>query len=239
MSNRIEVGNITIRKAAGLPEVVVYEMKFLDGDNLDDMTRLQGIMADCLMDKEIFRLTTTEEFRELLSQRKAVIGVLAEGRLIAYNIVSFPGRDGDNFGADINLPQEELVNVAHLKAVVVHPDYRGNQLQKRMFRVHLEFFRELGYKHICSTVSPKNAISVDNHFANGFVIRGLKVKYGDRLRYIMHKNIVCPFVSGPESIGIISTDIEGQKELIDKGFSGFKMHKQNDCWVIIYAQAKR
>ncbi len=215
-------------------EDVGYEMKFLDISSIDEVVELQEIMAQALPDKEIFRLTTPEEFRDLLALQRSVIGVLTEDGLIAYNVVSFPGKEGDNFGADIGLAPEELEKVAHLKAVVVHPDYRGNQLQRRLAKAHQEVLRELGYCHVCSTVSPKNAISIQNHFANGFVIKGLKVKYGDRLRYIMYKNIFRTFVPGPEVVGIDSTDTDGQKMLIDRGFAGFKIQIQNGGWRVMY-----
>ena len=180
-------------------EDVGYQMKFLDISSIDDVVKLQEIMAQALPDKEIFRLTTPEEFRDLLARQRSVIGVLTEDGLIAYNVVSFPGKEGDNFGADIGLAPEELEKVAHLKAVVVHPDYRGNQLQRRLAKAHQEVLREMGYRHVCSTVSPKNAISIQNHFANGFVIKGLKVKYGDRLRYInvqKYLSHVCTWAGG-------------------------------------------
>jgi ribosomal protein S18 acetylase RimI-like enzyme len=192
-------------------------------------------MVQNLPDKEIFRLTAPEEFRELLAQKRTVIGVFTEDGLIAYNMVCFPKEDDDNFGVDINLPQSELNKVAHLKAVVVHPAYRGNELQKRLANIHLNVLQELGYKHVCSTVSPKNAISIQNHFASGFVIKGLKIKYGDRLRYIMYKNIFSAFVHGPKVVSIDTTDTDGQKMLIDRGFAGFRTQMKNDGLQVMYS----
>ena len=216
-------------------EEISYQMKFLGEDRIDDVIKLQEIMAQALPDKEIFRLTTPEEFRDLLAMQRSVIGVLTEDGLIAYNIVSIPNKNGDNFGVDIGLAQEELEKVAHLKAVVVHPAYRGNRLQRRLAKIHQEVLRDLGYCYVCSTVSPKNAISIQNHFASGFVIKGLKVKYEDHLRYIMHKNIVRTFVPGPEVVGIDGTDTDGQKILIDRGFAGFEIQIENDGWRIMYS----
>lgn len=219
----------------GLPrEDISYEVKFLDINSIDYVIKLQEIMVQALPDKEIFRLTTLEEFRDILAVQRSVIGVLTKHGLIAYNVISFPGKEGDNFGVDIGLPQEELGKVAHLKAVVVHPDYRGNQLQRRLGKAHTEVIRDLGYRHVCSTVSPKNAVSIQNHFANGFVIKGLKVKYGDRLRYIMYKNIFHTFVPGPDVAEVDGTDIDGQKTLIDRGFAGFKIQTQNKGWRVMY-----
>jgi GNAT superfamily N-acetyltransferase len=231
----IATGRIEKRKMGKPHEEVGYQMKFLDVDSIDDLIKLQEIMVQALPDKEIFRPTTTEEFRDLLALQRSVIGVLTEDGLIAYNIVCFPGKNGDNFGADIGLAPEELEKVAHLKAVVVHPAYRGNQLQRRLAENHQEVLRDLGYCHVCSTVSPRNAISLQNHFANGFVIKGLKVKYGDRLRYIMYKNIFRAFVHGPEVTEIESADTEGQKMLIDRGFAGFKIQIKNDGWWVMYS----
>jgi ribosomal protein S18 acetylase RimI-like enzyme len=230
----IATGRIEKRKI-GLPhEDVAYQMKFLDINSIDDVIKLQEIMAQALPNKEIFRLTNPEEFRDLLALQRSVIGVIIDDGLIAYNVVSFPGKDGDNFGADIGIALAELGKVAHLKAVVVHPDYRGNQLQRRLAEIHQEVIRDLGYCHVCSTVSPKNAISIQNHFASGFVIKGLLVKYGDRLRYIMYKNTLRTFVPGPDVVGVDSTDTDGQKMLIDRGFAGFRIQMKNDGWQVMY-----
>lgn len=234
-SSFIATGRIERRKTGQPRKEVGYQMKFLDMNSIDVVIKLQEIMTQALPDKEIFRLAPPEEFRDLLALQRSVIGVLTEDGLIAYNVVSFPGRDGDNFGADIGLAAGELEKVAHLKAVVVHPAYRGNQLQRRLAEIHQEVLRDLGYCHICSTVSPKNAISIQNHFASGFVIKGLKVKYGDRLRYIMYKNILRTFVPGPEVVGIDSTDNYSQKLLIDRGFAGFEIEVRNNGCRIMFS----
>ncbi len=216
-------------------EEVRYSMKFLDSSHLEEAKELQDIIARNLPDKEIFRLTTIQELKELLEQQKSVIGVHADDCLIAYNIISIPGEDEDNFGADIGISSEELAKVAHLKAVVVHPNFRGHGLQRKLARIHLEVLRDAGYEHVCSTVSPKNCISIENHLANGFVIKGLKVKYGGWLRYIMYKNIYKPFRPGLEVIAVEFTDIERQKNLLKRGYVGCKLEKSSNRQVETYS----
>jgi GNAT superfamily N-acetyltransferase len=220
----IEAGKLRNKKM-GSPIEVCYNLKFLDSSYLEEVKELQEIISQSLPDREIFRLTTVQEFKDLLEQKRSVIGVLAKDDLIAYNIISFPGEDEENFGADIGIFPEELKKVAHLKAVVVHPDFRGNGLQRRLARVHLDVIRDAGYEHVCSTVSPKNYISVENHFANGFVIRGLKVKYSCLLRYIMYKNIYKLFNPRPKAIIVESRDTKCQKDLLNKGFVGYKLDR--------------
>jgi ribosomal protein S18 acetylase RimI-like enzyme len=210
------------------PEEVCYSMKFLDSSHLEEVKELQDIAARNLPDKEIFRLTTVQEFKELLEQQKSVIGVHADHRLIAYNIASIPREDEDNFGADIGIPQLELKKVAHIKAVVVHPNFRGRGLQRKLARIHLEVLRYAAYEHVCSTVSPKNCISVKNHLANGFVIKGLKVKYGGWLRYIMYKNISKSFHLTSKAVAVVSTDIEQQKDWLNRGYVGYELKRSNN-----------
>lgn len=224
------------RRADGIPTEVSFEMEFLDDSHIDEVLELQEIVAKRLDDKEIFRLTIIEEFRDLLCQDSSAIGVFTDEGLIAYNIISIPSEFAENFGADICLPKEELKSVVHIKAVVVHPAYRGNGLQRRLAQVHLDVVRGRGYEHVCSTVSPKNLISIENHFANGFVIKAIKMKYGGMLRYIMHKNLVRPFFPGENAVSIKVDDIDGQRRLIDVGLSGFKAQYHVDDFRIEYAR---
>jgi hypothetical protein len=63
----IATGRIEKRKMGKPREEVGYQMKFLDIDSIDEMIELQEIMAQALPDREIFRPTTPEEFRDLLA----------------------------------------------------------------------------------------------------------------------------------------------------------------------------
>ena len=107
--------------------------------------------------------------------------------LVAYSIIRIPGLAEDNLGRDLNLTEEKQMKVAHLQATVVHPHFRGNGLQRKMARAHLEEIAEMGYEHVCCTVSPKNPVSLSNILSCGFVIRGLIPKFGEWWRYIMYK----------------------------------------------------
>lgn len=70
----IEAGTIRRRKAALPLEEVSFEMMFLDEGCLKDVVELQ---------------------------ERSTIGVLTKDGLIAYNMISIPAGDMDNFGADI------------------------------------------------------------------------------------------------------------------------------------------
>jgi hypothetical protein len=90
---------------------------------------------------------------------------LAPEGLVAYHVLDVPSRE--NYGADIGLLPEELPKVAHRKTMAVHPDYRGNGLQRKMNPAQIELMRSASFRHACCTVSPKNSYSIPNHIDYG------------------------------------------------------------------------
>jgi predicted acetyltransferase len=232
----IETGYIKRIKGSFLQADLSYEMRFMDESNLDEMMDLQKIVVHHLADKEIFRTRSADYFQEHLQREKSVIGVFCQDGLIAYNILSFPGDDNDNLGIDINLTKDDLLNVVHLATIAVHPDFRGNSLQSKMQRAHLRMIANLGYKHVCCMVSPKNLPSLQNILSQGLTIRALKIKFQWHLRYIMHKNLLSPSSIGPDVVRMDSKDILGQINLLNRGFQGFHLSKLSDSIEINYAK---
>jgi GNAT superfamily N-acetyltransferase len=245
MGSLIESGRIRKRGGFFLPEgsrgiEVSYKMCFLDENCVQDILELQKLIARNLSVSEIFRLQETASFRDLFALDRAVIGVLTEDGLIAYSIISFPGDAEDNLGRDIGLSEREQRKVAHLQPVAVHPDYRGNGLQRRMATAHLRVIEDLGYEHVCCTVSPKNPFSLGNVFACGFAVEGLKPKFEGWWRYIMYKNISPSRTRGTRDakdvIAVKSLDIQAQVDLLKQGFVGFKMALLPEGFEVFYGK---
>jgi predicted GNAT family acetyltransferase len=189
-----------------------YEMKNLCEDSLRDLVGLQSLIAERLPEPEIFRLHDELDFNDIFQGEHSVIGVTTAIGLVAYSIIRIPGLAEDNLGRDLFLTKKEQMKVAHLQATVVHPHFRGNGLQKKMARAHLEVIAEMGYEHVCCTISPKNPVSLSNILSCSFVIRGLIPKFGGWWRYIMYKGTPGPSYT---SVGIDTT--AGNDTVIDKG----------------------
>ncbi len=210
------------------------EMRFLDKAALHEIVNLQKLVAQSLPSPEIFRLHDVGYFRSLLESERSVIGVIADGGLIAYSLIYIPGEGKENLGRDVGLPEEELKLVAHLQAAAVHPAYRGNGLQRRMGAAHLKVIEEMGYEHVLCTVSPKNPISLRNVLSNGFVIRGLKPKFDCAWRYIMYKNFLHPVHLHGEPVSIKGSDIEGQLDLLSRGYAGYDIRLLPEDFDVYY-----
>jgi hypothetical protein len=108
LSSIIEAGRIKKNKGSILQEDVCYEMRFMDEDDLADMMVLQETIVQNLSDKEIFRTHARDYFLDHFKVENSVIGTFTDDGLIAYNVLYFPGVEGDNFGTDIDLPIDEL-----------------------------------------------------------------------------------------------------------------------------------
>lgn len=219
----------------------IYEMKFLDYGCLAELLRLQDLVAALLPCKEIFILHEEEYFRQVLSRERSALGFFAGEQLIAFSIIRIPGLSSENLGRDINLQEKELGGVAHLQAAAVHPAHRGHGLQRRLILAHLAVIEEMGYDHACCTVSPKNPVSLGNYLSCGLAIEGLCPKKHGWWRFILHKNMKNEGDKNEscaqKAVSRISiTDIEGQLNLIKRGFKGFSIANKAEGAQIFYGE---
>lgn len=227
MSKLISFKNISILEQGYLSRYnrfskddVRYEIRFLDKNNLKDMIKLQGIIIDNLPDKELYQPASSDLFEKRLSKKQSVIGVLTDDGLIAFGIFYTPGKSIDNLGKEIHMPDSDLIDVAQLQYIVVHPNYRGNSLQKKLITQLLSLAHNIGCKYALGIISPKNYFSLRNMLCLGFVIRDINKKHGGMDRCVMYKDLVNANPIWREVVNIVHTDIEGQEKLLEKGFVG-------------------
>jgi ribosomal protein S18 acetylase RimI-like enzyme len=236
MSSLIRAGVIKRNKNLSMQQDMRYEMRFLEETHLTDIIELQDIISHSLADKEIFRTQSADYFINHLQTKNSIIGTFTEDGLVAYSVLYFPGDREDNFGIDISLHRDDLDKVVHMASVAVHPAYRGNSLQRIMQGIHLEVAEGMGYEHACCMVSPKNPPSLMNIFSHGLIIKALKLKFDQRLRYIMHKHLKNPDIICPEEFRINSSDVDCQIGLLNRGYIGFRMIELPECFAISYGR---
>ena len=73
-------------------------------------------------------------------------------------------------------------------SAIVHPDYRGNGLQRKLLEAALGLLRP-GIVGIGATVSPENQYSLNNALASGFEIICRREMYGGYDRYLLKKMV--------------------------------------------------
>ena len=215
------------------------EMRFLAESSLRDLAALQSLVVSALPEIEIFMPHDEEYLSRIFQTEHSVLGVLAEEKLAAYSIIRYPGMGKDNLGRDLNLAEEDLEKIAHLQAIAVHPHFRGCGLQRELAAAHLRVLESSGYEHICCTVSPKNPVSLNNLLSCGFTVRALNPKFGGWWRYILYKRVSQPSdrlkkAESKNEIGIDRSNIDGQRELIRKGYEGYRVGKTGENFDLFY-----
>lgn len=204
-------------------EQQVY-VRELNEEHMEEVVDLQQTVFEGVEQKDMLQPLTNEELTAVLGEDGLVIGVYVNQRLIAFRALLYPGVDDpENLGMDLELPASGLKRVAHQEISCVHPDYRGNRLQKRMGQWIMEAFRtnNKGMHHILCTVHPGNTASLKDKFAQGMVITHVKDKYAGILRYIMYLDINKPWKFDQSAkVRVRQNDIEKQKMLLDEGYYG-------------------
>jgi hypothetical protein len=218
---------------------IPYQVRKLSAKDIGQVLALQDTVIDALDNKQILQPLAYEEFRYIAEGNGLMIGVFAEGKLIAFRALMIPPIDEEHLGLDIGLKKEELKDVIYQEISNVHPDYRGNGLQKKMAALIMEQLKEMGrsFQYVCCTVMPFNLPSLKDKFSQGMIIRALKEKYGGRLRYVFVKEIGAQREKEwSETRKLPMGDIKGQQDLLEQGWAGYKMEERDGEYWVLYGK---
>lgn len=213
-----------------------YDIKLLNENHLDQILYLQEIVIKNLSDPTIYYAEPTQFFRRQIAIQKSVIGLFQKKQLVGFHMASFPGLNEENLGADVGIKQEDLLHVAQLGPIAVHPDHRKRGLLSKLVERHLQVIREMGYRHICVTVAPNNYPSIKVFIDSGFVIKQVKLKFGNLLRYILYLALDKPLKQLKYSVRIPNTDIESQKYIMGLGFYGYDVLKNENGFDLAFGR---
>lgn len=220
--------------AQGFLNDIPYKVQILTQRNIPQLKRLQSEVIDALPDENTLQPLSEEEFRYILSNHGLMIGVYVEDELIAFRAVLEPSIDEEHLGKDCGVPEEELTRVLYQEISNVSPRYRGYGLQKRMAQLIMEQVDLSRFDYICATVKPLNIPSLKDKFNQGLRIAGLKVKYGNKLRYIFFKKLHEKVPIFSEETALKMSDIIGQQQLLKEGFLGTEMFEHEGEWFVTY-----
>jgi len=206
-----------------------FSIRKLDFNDVDEMKALEAeIMAE-LEDSDAFAPDERKEIIDDLERGAMIFGVFVKDKLKAYRYISFPKRRKANYGRDIGMEEEELDFVVNFTTTIVHPEYRGNRLQRKTMKHALEQLKGTEYRYLIATISPLNYYSLKNMIRSGFVIKKIKLKYGKiadeidgKIRYILLRDINDDLRKKyRKTIVVNNTEIDLQKNLIKNGYVGY------------------
>lgn len=166
-------------------------LKIMDISYIDQMMELQALVVEGIDNEELYVASERQEFIGCIKENGVAIGAVTEdNELVALGTYIDKGYDEKNYGYDIGLKGEEVLKVGQIEATIVHPDFRGNGLQKIMCQALENVGKEKGKEIIAATASPYNTYSVNTFKALGYEVKKDKMKYGGVRRYVLVKKII-------------------------------------------------
>jgi len=203
--------------------------------HLQQIEELQVEVYEALADQSILQPLSTEEFEYILNGHGMMIGAYVGEELIAFRALLKPPIDEEHLGYDCGIAENEFQRVLYQEISNVLPKYRGYGLQKTLATVVMENIDLEKYDYVCSTVKPYNIPSLKDKFSQDLVIKGLKIKYVDKLRYIFYKDLQQEKSSNFTEKQVISMgDTTAQQQLLKQGFLGTSMFEENNDWFVVY-----
>ncbi|MDF9554373.1 GNAT family N-acetyltransferase [Bacillus tropicus] len=216
-----------------------FHVTLLSLENIDQILLLQDVVVEALEDKSRLQPLSLEEFQYILEGNGMMIGAFIENELIAFRALLVPPIDDEHLGLDIGLPERELHRVIYQEISNVHPNCRGNGMQKILATVIMNELQkeDSKYDYVCCTVAPFNVPSLKDKFAQGMKIAALKEKYGGSMRYVFVKELREDKVRNWTEIeNVLMSDARGQQALLSEGYRGYKMEKTDEDFVVKFGR---
>lgn len=149
-----------------------FHVTLLSLEYIEQILLLQNVVVEALEDKSRLQPLSQEEFQYILEGNGMMIGAFIENELIAFRALLVPPIDDEHLGLDIGLPESELHRVIYQEISNVHPNCRGNGMQKILATVIMDELQkeDSKYDYVCCTVAPFNIPSLKDKFAQGMKI---------------------------------------------------------------------
>ncbi|OLR24596.1 N-acetyltransferase [Bacillus cereus] len=216
-----------------------FHVTLLSLEHIEQILSLQNVVVEALEDKSRLQPLSQAEFQYILEGNGMMIGAFIENELIAFRALLVPPIDDEHLGLNIGLPENELHRVIYQEISNVHPNCRGNGMQKILANVIMDELQkeDSKYDYVCCTVAPFNIPSLKDKFAQGMEIAALKEKYGGSLRYVFVKKLRGDKERDWTDVqSILMNDANGQQALLSEGYRGYEMEKTADTFIVKFGR---
>ena len=125
-----------LQKVCGKPARQAVTLRRCTPAEAPAVFALQNEVRAAMLHPEQFVPDTLENITGYL-RTGVCIGAWQQGRLGAYLILRLCGQSDENYAAFLGVPQSQWQHWANADSAVVHPDWRGNGLQRAMLEAAL------------------------------------------------------------------------------------------------------
>lgn len=189
------------------------KIKFANCSHLNSIMKLQNLVKENIKNKDMLVTLSEDEILENIENNVLCICEI-DDTIAGFRSMHIP--KNDYLSKYIPDAQISTHNIIYSDISIVHPDYRGLGLQKKMGKWLFERIPE-GYTIILATVHPDNVASMKDKFYHGMHIVAKDFVYGDKVRYVFlkyrDKTLECS-----EEIAVQIDDINKIERLLNERF---------------------
>lgn len=214
----------------------LYHVRRLYENDLNDIYYVQNKVIEKLENNDTLQPLSLSEFEYILQGNGLMVGAFIDEELIAFRALLIPTIDEEHLGLYVKL-EDKLEEIIYQEISVVHPSYRGNQLQQKLAVSIMEVLHQLDhdFTYVCATVAPNNIASLKDKFKQEMLVGALTNIYEGKLRYILLKKIANETMRKWTETKIISiSNISEQKHLLQLGWIGFQLIENGNDFSIKY-----
>ncbi|MDJ1112047.1 GNAT family N-acetyltransferase [Macrococcus sp. S115] len=194
------------------------KIKFANNTNIQAILDVQKAAIQEIGNKDMLVTLSEEEIVQNVNDGVLCICQIDE-RIVAFRSMHIPV--DDYLGKYIALDPSDRDRLIYSDITVVHPDYRGRGLQKKLGEW---LFQEIDDKYtiIMATVHPDNIASIKDKFHHGMKIVALDNVYDDKIRYIfaLFRDRDCIY---EEEVAVKMTDDMEIRRLLSEGYKGINL----------------
>ncbi|MDR3518983.1 MAG: hypothetical protein P4M00_24550 [Azospirillaceae bacterium] len=215
----------TVRQHGAPASQQPFVVRLLGADDLPTLETFRTLIFEALPDIDAY-FPETQDFAALhLGDRGVTFGAEVEGRLIACAVIGLPRAGLPSFAADLAEPRPAPEVTAHMASCMVHPDYRGNHLQKYFVGLRTLYAVAAGRPHHLTRIALSNPVSLRNMLDCGYTVRRILVMHGTRYRYLLYRDLLsAPTPFDAAALRIIAIrDRDAQMRAIDDGLIGVQV----------------
>lgn len=158
-------------------------LQYMTKENMEEAMALRQFVRDSMSEKNWFANSQRKDFEDVLQYGFALV-CLVHGRIIASVQCLL---DHTDYSHDCFDDENMWIKCADYSDTFVHPDYRGNGLQKIMEMKMEELCKKAGKSILLGTVDPDNLYSYQNFLIMGYKEVCRLKKYGGLDRVLMKK----------------------------------------------------